>query len=188
MKKFVGLIAILLTTVIYLAGQDNLKKEYVFDSNSSAEDLEFEVSEDIQVLSISMDGKISKGTLKVGLYRPNGDRSGGFELKASGNASVTSNVSVSSSSNANISNVTVNTSSNSSSSTNKSSSISSNSNSTSESETSSNCSTVSVVNVGSGGAKGNMCEVVSSPEAGTWRIKIDPSEVEGKLCLKIEKE
>ena len=196
MKKTVSLTTMLFLWVTILLGQSDIEKKFVFDSNSSNEEMEIEIGQDTKVLTITMNGQISMGTLKVGLFRPNGDRSGGFELKASGETSGSSNISINTSSNSSSISVSSGSSSNSASSGSSTTSVSSGSSTTRVSSGSSETrkssgskgSSASVINIGNRGAKGNMSEVVTSPEPGTWKIKINPDEVDGTLSLKIEKD
>jgi len=163
MKKFLLFILtiFLCWSIAFSQSSDGeIEKEYVFTADSKTTELSAHVSENTTVFIVSVEGEIKKGTMKISLISPDGERSGGFELKADVKSKSNSNVSVNTNSNSN-----------------------SNSNSNNNSNT-----TVMVVSNSSSGSKGNMNRVLVNPETGTWIVKIVPDKAEGKLKIHIKTE
>lgn len=168
------------------------ERTFEFDNESSVSEFVIEVDPNTNKLSFNVNSVIKQGDLRISLMSPSGKKEGGFRLqstmgknkskekekekptskeKSKTSSSTSSNSN--SNSNSNSTSVTVNTNSNSSGNTVEVNadgdntfvySASSNSNSTS---------------------RGNMTKSISNPQAGTWRVIVDPKGVSGDVLIKI---
>ncbi|MEL6253893.1 MAG: hypothetical protein AAFR87_17930 [Bacteroidota bacterium] len=188
MKKIISsFILILCTSFVLAQSSSELLREFSFESDSDPIEFVVEVQDGTTELLFALNSYTSGGDLKVNLMSPSGKREGGFRLQSmpgknkikekskskdkTGKGTITSK----SKSSTTTSSVNINTNSNSNSSE---SSI----------ETSSdgeNTFTYSMSSNKNSISKGNMNKTISNPEAGVWKVVIDPTDVTGELQIRI---
>ena len=189
MKKIISSCILILCTGFVLAqSSSELTREFSFENDSDPVEFVVEVQEGTNELLFALNSFTMGGDLKVNLLSPSGKKEGGFRLQ-----SVPGKNKVKEKSKTKEKKGASTVISKSKSSTNTTTTVNSNSNSNSNSSASSietssgddNTFTYSMSSNKNSISKGNMNKTISNPEAGTWRVIIDPADVTGELLIRI---
>lgn len=186
MKNLI-LLPLLLCCTLNLWAQSNseVSREFEFTPESDASEFTIEIGQGTDELMFSVKSSIQSGDLKVSLISPSGKKEGGFRLQCTDGKNKVKTKSKSKSKEK----VSVHTNTSSHSDSNGSSSVSvtttTDGNSVSVHSDHEHDYSFSMTSSSSSKSKGNMNKQISNPEAGSWKVMIEPDKVEGNLAVKI---